>query len=59
MSEAVEPTNDPTTPLAPKAVDGAVLVENPPSEPLELTADAADISALRLMDAADAARKRY
>lgn len=59
MTHHKEPTNDPTAPLVPKAVGGAVLVENPPSEPLELTADAAEISALRLMDAADAARKRF
>jgi hypothetical protein len=59
MPNRREPTNDPTAPLAPKAVDGAVLVENPPADPLELTADAAEISALRLMDAADAARRRF
>lgn len=52
-------TPDPSTPLSPKAVDGAVVVKDPPEAAMDLTADAAEISGLRLIDAADKARKRY
>ena len=50
---------DPTKPLSPRAVNGAVVVKDPPEAAMELTADAAEISGLRLIDAADKARKRY
>lgn len=50
---------DPTKPLSPKAVDGIVVVKDPPVAAMDLTADAAEISGLRLIDAADKARKRY
>lgn len=45
-----------TGPLAPKATDGIVVVVNPPDAPLHLTPDQADISGVRLLDAADKAR---
>ena len=50
---------DPTKPLSPKAVDGIVIVKDPPEAAMDLTADAAEISGLRLIDAADKARKRF
>ena len=50
---------DPTKPMSPEAVDGAVVVQDPPDAAMDLTADAAEISGLRLIDAADKARKRY
>lgn len=51
--------NDPTVPLSPKAADGRVVLKDPPESPLDLTADAAEISALRLLDAAETARNRF
>ena len=54
-----KPAPDPTKPMSPKAVDGAVVVKDPPEAAMDLTADAAEISGLRLIDAADKARKRY
>ena len=53
------PPSDPTKPLTPKAVDGGVVIKDPPEAAMDLTADAAEISGLRLIDAADEARKRY
>lgn len=53
------PPADPTKPLSPKAVDGAVVVQDPPEAAMDLTADAAEISGIRLIDAADKARKRF
>lgn len=53
-----QPPADPTKPMAPKAVDGRVIVKDPPPAAMDLTADAAEISGLRLIDAADKARKR-
>ncbi len=50
---------DPTKPMSPQAVDGAVVVQDPPEAAMDLTADAAEISGLRLIDAADKARKRF
>ena len=50
---------DPTRPMAPRAVDGAVVVKDPPEAAMDLTADAAEISGIRLIDAADKARKRF
>ena len=58
MPDKSEPA-DPTKPLSPRAVDGAVVVKDPPEAKLDLTADAAEISGLRLIDAADQARKRF
>ena len=57
MTEKNSPKNDPTVPLDPKAVDGAVEMVDPPEASLAFTADAAEISAMRLLDAADKARK--
>lgn len=46
-----------TGPLTPEAVDGYVEAIDPPETKLKLTADAAEISALRLLDAAAKARE--
>ncbi len=54
-----KPAPDPTKPMSPRAVDGAVVIKDPPETAMDLTADAAEISGLRLIDAADEARKRY
>jgi hypothetical protein len=53
------PPADPTKPMTPKAVDGGVVVKDPPEAAMDLTADAAEISGIRLIDAADKARKRF
>ena len=45
-------------PLNPRDDKGSVVIENPPSPRLHLTADAAEISGIRMLDAADKARKR-
>ena len=45
--------------MVPKVVDGRVVIQDPPPVAMDLTADAAEISGLRLMDAADKARKRF
>ena len=47
-----------TEPLTPDAVDGRVVVKDPPEAAMNLTADAAEISGIRLLDAADNARNR-
>lgn len=44
-------------PLVPKAEPGKVIVENPPAAPMHMTADEADISGIRLLDAAQTARE--
>ncbi|RZJ04947.1 MAG: hypothetical protein EON89_05975 [Brevundimonas sp.] len=44
-------------PLKPQADIGEVLVENPPSDALLMTPDEADVSAIRLMETADKARR--
>lgn len=46
-----------TEPLAPEAVDGYVEAVDPPEAKLKMTADAAEISGLRMLDAADKARR--
>lgn len=46
-----------TDPLTPEAVDGRVVIEDPPESAMTLTADAAEISGIRLLDASDRARK--
>lgn len=52
------PTETPpiTKPLSPEAIDGYVEAIDPPESKLKMTADAAEISALRLLDAAATAR---
>ncbi|WP_292130448.1 hypothetical protein [Brevundimonas sp.] len=45
--------------MTPRAVDGRVVIQDPPPAAMDLTADAAEISGLRLIDAADKARKRF
>lgn len=47
-----------TEPLTPKARHGVVEIKDPPESAMNLSADAAEISGLRLVDAADRARKR-
>lgn len=44
-------------PLTPKGKEGLVVVENPPDAPLHMSPDEADISGIRLLDAARNARK--
>lgn len=44
-------------PLVPRAEPGKVIVENPPAAPLHMTVEEADISGIRLLDAADKARR--
>lgn len=43
-------------PLNPAADDGVVVVQDPPNDPMHMTPDEADISGIRMMDAADRAR---
>jgi hypothetical protein len=43
-------------PLNPEAGDGVVVVENPPAAPMHMTPDEADISGIRMLDAADRSR---
>ncbi|HWQ85767.1 hypothetical protein [Brevundimonas sp.] len=57
MSEEPEPELI-THPLTPKAKHGVVVVKDPPEAAMNLSADAAEVSGLRLLDAADRARKR-
>ena len=45
-------------PLMPKAGDGVVTVVDPPSVAIVMTADAAEISGLRLIAEADEARRK-
>jgi len=45
-------------PMKPEAVDGYVEAVDPPETAMKMTADAAEISGLRLMDAAAEARER-
>lgn len=59
MSKSPVPTDDIITdPLTPKAADGAVVVKDPPESAMNRTADAAEISGIRLLDAADQARNQ-
>lgn len=46
-----------TESLTPEVVDGYVDPVDPPAAKLKMTADAAEVSALRMLDAADRARK--
>lgn len=43
-------------PLQPIGHDGLVVVENPPAKPMHMTPDEADISGIRMLDAAHRAR---
>ena len=56
MNDQAEP---PITiePMEPEAVDGYVEAVDPPEAKLKMTADAAEISGLRLLDAASKARE--
>lgn len=47
-----------TEPLQPEAKDGVVEAVDPPEAALKMTPDAAEISGIRLLDAADKARSR-
>lgn len=42
--------------MQPVAGDGVVVVENPPNDPMHMTPDEADISGIRMLDAADRSR---
>ena len=58
---AADPPQPPSpirNPLTPKAEDGRVTVVDPPEIAITLTPDAAEISGLRLIAEADAARKK-
>ncbi len=44
-------------PLHPAAGDGVVVVKDPPNAEMHMTPDEADISGIRMLDAADLARK--
>ena len=55
MSDPAEPVIL-TDPLVPEAVDGYVEAIDPPDTKLKMTADAAEISGIRLLDAAARAR---
>ncbi|MDP3403950.1 MAG: hypothetical protein Q8S03_04610 [Brevundimonas sp.] len=59
MSEHVPPAPIPMRkPLTPRAGDGCVNVVDPPEVAMVLTPDAAEISGLRLIAEADAARRK-
>lgn len=45
-------------PLNPRGEDGLVVVENPPGKPMHMSPDEADISGIRMLDAAHDARRR-
>ena len=57
MTKPADDTPLITEPMTPQAVDGRVEAVDPPQAKLKMTADAAEISAIRLLDAADAARE--
>lgn len=44
-------------PLNPATEKDSVVVENPPNEPIVMSADEADLSGIRMLDAAAAARE--
>jgi hypothetical protein len=56
MSNNDQPHDPLMGPLVPEAKDGLVVVVNPPEAPMHLTPDQADVSGVRLLDAADKAR---
>lgn len=45
-------------PMEPEAINGEVHAEDPPAVKLKMTPDAAEISGIRLLDAAEKARRR-
>lgn len=53
-----KPSETPTVtdPMKPEAVDGLVEAVDPPKPELKMTADAAEVSAIRLLDASMKAR---
>lgn len=57
MPKESSPDDPRQGPLHPVAGDGVVVVENPPSAPMHMTPDEADISGIRMLDAADRSRK--
>ena len=58
MPDKKPQTDDPRQgPLNPAAGDGIVVVENPPGSPMHMTPDEADISGIRMLDAADRSRR--
>ncbi len=58
MPKDETPSDNPRQgPLNPAAGDGIVVVENPPNAPMHMTPDEADISGIRMLDAADRSRK--
>lgn len=56
MTEAAPPLT--AAPMKPEAVDGYVEAVDLPNPKLKMTADAAEISAIRLLDTAGKARER-
>lgn len=57
MAGTDDPPGSRKGPLKPVSADRVVVVENPPNDTLLMSPDEADISAIRMMDAADRARK--
>jgi len=57
MIQSVDDTPLITEPMKREAVDGLVEAIDPPEARLKMAADAAEISAIRLLDAADTARE--
>lgn len=58
MSDKKPSADDPRQgALHPKAGDGIVVVKDPPNAEMQMTPDEADISGIRMLDAADEARK--
>lgn len=58
MSDKTPNPQDPRQgPLDPAAGDGVVIVKDPPNAEMQMTPDEADISGIRMLDAAEEARK--
>ena len=58
MSDRKPSADDPRQgALHPTAGDGVVVVKDPPKVEMQMTPDEADISGIRMLDAADEARK--
>jgi len=59
MADKKPAVDDPRQgPLNPAAGDGVVVVQDPPNAAMHMTPDEADISGIRMLDAADRARTR-
>ena len=56
MADPIEPAQPITKPMTPEAFDGYVEAIDPPNEKLTMTADAAELSGIRLLEAAAKAR---